>query len=134
VGLQLGDGNPSALIRDLKLNPGQHFGLVMSEDKDYLNGEPPHDLVPPNTHSLSTRAFFVALAQLGVIASAEDLRTTVQNNGRPNLSKSLIDKPFVTPEFRTDYRESIKAVRDRQQAERAQKRRDRDEPGGGFKP
>ncbi len=107
--------NVEALLRDMRLEPGRHIGLIISDDKDYLNGRPPHDKIPPNTHVLSTRAFFVALEGLGLIASAEDLRESIRQSGRPQLAKSLIDRPFREAGEQSDYRRQIQRVRDRDQ-------------------
>jgi hypothetical protein len=105
--------NVEALFRDMRLEPGRHIGLIISDDKDYLNGRPPHDKIPPNTHVLSTRAFFVALEGLGLIASAEDLRESIRQSGRPQLAKSLIDRPFREAGEQSDYRKQMQDVRDR---------------------
>ncbi|MDM9626136.1 hypothetical protein QTL95_09520 [Rhizobium sp. S152] len=105
--------NIDALFRDMLLEPGRHIGLIISDDKDYLNGRPPHAKIPPNTHVLSTRAFFVALEGLGMIASAEDLRESIRQSGRPQLAKSLIDRPFREVGEQSDYRQQMQDIRDR---------------------
>ncbi len=106
--------NVEALYRDMRLKPGRHVGLIISDDKDYLNGRPPHGKIPPNTHVLSTRAFFVALEGLGLITSAEDLRESIRQSGRPQLAKSLIDRPFREAGEQSDYRQQMQEVRDRE--------------------
>lgn len=107
--------NVDALFRDMNLEPGRHFGLIISDDKDYLNGRPPHDKLPPNTHFLSTRAFFVALEGLGLIPSAEDLRESIRQSGRPQLAKSLIDRPYKEAGLQSDYKQRMQDIRDQDQ-------------------
>ena len=113
------------LARSMGLNPGDHYGLVLSDDNDYANAVPPHKL-PSNAHLLSTRAFFVALARLGIIESANDLREQVKAGGRPRMSKALLDRPAKTGAGVTDYQEGIKRAQDVDKAE------DKDDhiPGG----
>ena len=129
--------NVSALLPQLKLNPGRHFGLILSEDNDYLYGRPPHHKVPANAHFLSTQAFFVALERMGFIPSARDLRKTVQNNGRPQFAKSLADNPFKGNGVRTNYQSNLERVRiNEERAERARQRSAarEDDADGGYKP
>lgn len=104
--------NVDALFLDMKLEAGRHFGLIISDDKDFLNGKPPHEKIPPNTHLLSTRAFFVALEGLGLITSAENLRESIKKAGRPHLPKSLIDRAHIESGLQTDYKQRMRDVRD----------------------
>jgi hypothetical protein len=91
--------NIEALANAMKIPKGDHFGLVLSEDKGFLNSSP-----PPNAHLLSTRAFLITLTEVGLIADAENLRAEIKAAGRTGLSKSLIDKPLKTDGLQTDYR------------------------------
>lgn len=104
--------NIDVLLKDMKLNPGTHFGLVLAEDNDFLNNKVPFAQIPANTHVLSTRALFVALERLGVVPSAEDLRESVKRSGRPKFSKSLIDRPYKDAGVQTDYEGRIRETRE----------------------
>lgn len=97
-----------SLLKQMRLNPGDHFGLILSEDNAYLYGNEPHAKRPANTHFLSTRAFFFALEKAGFIPSAENLRQEVRSSGRTNFSNGLPDLAFKGRGFQTDYKAGIK--------------------------
>lgn len=125
--------NIDALLKHMKLHPGRHFGLILAEDKAYLNGVEPHDKVPSNAHFLSTRAFFSALALMGFIPSASDLVHEVKAKGRPSFAKNTIDRPVKTEDFETDYMVNLRNMRERQRRERVERTRDVD-GGSPMKP
>lgn len=77
------------------------FSLCVSDDKEFLKTD------QPNTHMLSTRAFFVALERKGLIASAEALRDQIKNSGRPKVARSLIDRIHKAKGVETDYKEQL---------------------------
>lgn len=90
--------NIEALIGVLNLPKEEQYGLILTEDKMFLNANSPR-----NTHLLSTRAFLVALEDVGLIPDAENLRTAIKNSDRPGFAKSLIDKPYRSENSQTDY-------------------------------
>ena len=104
--------NLEALLGQLKLNPSPHFGLILSEDKNFLNNQHAHAPVPDRTYVLSTRAFFIALQALGAIPNAESVRDQIKKSGRPNLSKAIIDRPYEESDFHTDYQTRVSELAD----------------------
>lgn len=126
--------NLDAMMSQMQITPGTHYGLVLSEDKDYMNGVPPHDRLPKNTHFLSTRALFVALERLGLIPSAEDLRQAVRDGGRTTFSRSLIDRPYRSAEIQTDYEQNMRAASEDRVREFEVRARKSDDDDHGYKP
>jgi hypothetical protein len=97
------------LAKGMGLNPGDHYGLILSDDNDYANSVPPLKF-PENAHLLSSRAFFVALATLGFISSSSQLTEEVKASGRPRMSKANRDRPGKIGKAITDYREGMEKV------------------------
>lgn len=97
-----------SLLKQMRLNPGDHFGLILSEDNAYLYGKRTAQGSSRQHPFLSTRAFFFALEKAGFIPSAENLKQEVKSSGRPNFSNGLPDLPFKGRGFQTDYKGGIK--------------------------
>jgi hypothetical protein len=94
--------NLKSLSQCLGISADAHFGVLLSEDKAFMNATPPHQVRPPNAHILSTRAFLFALERFEIIPSAEAMREQIKASGRPQFSKSLIERQAENGVFRSD--------------------------------
>ncbi|MFG6082883.1 hypothetical protein ACEUZ9_004115 [Paracoccus litorisediminis] len=102
--------NLSALVRRLNLTPDEHIGLILVDDNDYATSGGRHGQLPKNTHFLSTRAFFIALAELDVISSETDLREAIKAAGRTRVSKAIFDIPHKEGGIPSNYISGMKAT------------------------